>query len=150
SVLTDSAGRFQFRVGPGIYELNNQHAARADQPVPRSRLTIDDEPEVTVELHAVGLETSVLAGTAVEADGAPVKDATIQAFEDSEPRPSKISSDADGKFRIERKAVPLWLIGSSADHALGGRVRVEAEQDSATLTLAPAVTVVGRLFEDQA
>jgi hypothetical protein len=113
-------------------------------------LRIEDEPEVTVELHAVGLETSVLTGTVVGPDGAPVKDAAVDVLRDSDPRPSKTSSDAAGKFRIERKGAALWLIGSSPDHALAGRVRVEVEQDSITLTLAPVATVIGRLFEDQA
>lgn len=156
SVLTDSAGRFQFRVGPGNYLLTNVYAGFRDAGAREQfRLTIGDEPEVTVELHAFGLETSVLAGTVVGPDGAPVNDAVVQSIDagsmvpDSRSGPPKTSSNAAGRFEIARKAVPLWLIGSSAGYALTGRVRVEAEQDSVTLTLAPAATVVGRLFEDE-
>jgi hypothetical protein len=99
-------------------------------------------------------ENRSLAGTVVGPDGARVKNAVVRGFYVERgggvADPIKLAGNAAGEFRLERKPIALWLYATSANGDLAGRAQAGALEDSITVRLAPAATVVGRLIENDA
>jgi hypothetical protein len=156
SVATDASGRYKFRVGPGDYTLTTANGPKTELDK-TEELTISEEPEVLIDFHLPEIETRALAGLIVGPQGEPVQGAVVRGlytFRDPADRRNAREltkmSDAGGVFRFERNAVPMWLYASSADGALAALARANAEQDSITIQLAPAASVVGRLVDDGA
>ncbi len=99
-------------------------------------------------------EKRLLTGTVVGPDGAPVGDALVRALYlgsgDGAADPIKLTTNAAGEFRLERKPILLWFYATSPDSALAGQARAEGNDDSVTVKLVPAGTIVGRLIENDA
>jgi hypothetical protein len=151
SCQTDARGEFQFRVGPGNYELWPPPSEPRLRMVP---LTVGNETEIVRDLHLEGHDTGVLSGKVLGVNGLPVKDVVIRGNYVSQRRARidrkevKAISDVNGMFRIERQLIPLDLLARSSDGALAGWGEVDAEQDSVTLKVASTATHYGRLIDD--
>ncbi len=161
SAPTDAKGQYRIRVAPGNYILK----PLADVTVNQQSLSliVSDEPEIVQDLHLVSRQDDVadrrgdLTGTVIGPDDKPVGGATIlgcyATYIRGQPRGTseiKSASDDSGEFKLERLLAPMWLFVWSSDGAWGGKIRVEADQESATLKLAPSAQAVGRLIDGEA
>jgi hypothetical protein len=98
-------------------------------------------------------EKRPLTGIVAGPDGAPVGDAVVRAYYFERGRPAgdpvELTTNAAGEFRIERKPDPVWLYVTASNGALAGSSQPEANDDSVTVKLAPAATVIGRGIENE-
>lgn len=144
---TDADGRYEFRLGPGEYKVRGP--ARTE-PATVTIPAGDPPAEVVRDFAMPRPETGPLAGRVVDARGNPVAGAVVvgryasgQArrwFHDQ-------TTDAGGQFRVERSLDPLVLHARTADGALAGVARSDAETAEAQVVVGPLATASGRLTD---
>jgi hypothetical protein len=106
-VQTDGAGRYEFIVGPGEYEIEGP--ARIDRP--KFVIPAEDPPaELVVELKMPRAETGPLTLTVVDTQGRPVADAVVDGmYASSQARRwfDRQKTDAKGAVNVERSLA--WM-----------------------------------------
>ena len=142
---TDEMGRYSIRVGPGTYKLWGPIRTVGED------LTVADEAEVVRDFRMPRPADGPLAGRVVDAStGRGVAGAKVDVVAISErSRTSVATTDADGRFRLDRLLDPLLICARSADAALGAVVEVGAEDPEVTIALYPTASAVGRLLDEQ-
>ncbi|MDB5384806.1 MAG: hypothetical protein JWM11_452 [Planctomycetaceae bacterium] len=167
---TNEQGEYRFRVVPGQYTLTvpssretqsqsmTLHVIDANDLVHDLRLVSRQNRTSRPGIDAATVENLprvAFTGEVLNSDGKPIPDAVIDTFYTNEisPRTTRqmsVISDANGKFKTDRIALPLWLVATASDGTLAIQQQVKADQNSVTLKLAPAATMVGRLIDGDA
>ena len=141
---TDADGRFEFQVGPGKF------VARGPAQIKPIIITVKDEPQIELNLHATRPETAklklkVVTGTPPQ----PVAAANIVGRFRGGPPGSVwiVTTTADGTVEAERQTYPMIVTAKSADKKLAGMMEIGPADESATVTLAATASVRGRLVD---
>jgi RNA polymerase sigma factor (sigma-70 family) len=143
---TDADGRFDFRVGPGRYQLMGPDQV---EPV---EITITDQAKVEVDLHAPRAETGTLKGVVVTGKPpAPVPNAVVAGVYKASvgARDFAVTTNAEGRFDGERRRHRMVLHAKSADGKLAGVVEVEPDDTKVTIPLAKVAMAKGRLLDSE-
>jgi hypothetical protein len=143
-VQSGADGRFDFRVGPGRY-----HLMGPDQVEP-VEITVTDQAQIEVDLHAPRAETGTLKGVAVTGKPpAPVPNAVVAGVykASAAARDFAVTTNAEGRFDGERRRHRMVLHAKSADGKLGGMVEVEPDDTTVKIPLARVATAKGRLVD---
>lgn len=145
--FSDDAGRYEFLVGPGDYEI--QGPPRVE--VPKISIPTANPPaEVVADLKMPRPEVGPFAVTVVDTEGKPVVGASVDGMYGSfEARRwfYTLKTDGKGSFRTERSLDPLVLHARTADGKLGGLFRSEAEATEAQIIVGPVATATGVLHD---
>jgi hypothetical protein len=143
---TDADGRFDFRVGPGRYEL---FGAEQVKPV---KITVTNQAQVEVNLHAPRVETGALKGLVITGTPpAPVPGARVAGVYKASvaARDFAVTTNAEGRFDGERQRHRLVLHANSADGKLAAVVEVGPDDATVTIPLTKTATAKGRLLDGE-
>lgn len=146
SVQTDDAGRFELFTGPGKHYLIVRDAS--DTP----EFTVTGQSELEQNLHLNRVVEGTVAGRVVlksDPDQGVAEVAVSGYLEGPAGRFIQATSGADGQFEVRRSPTAEVVGAFGSDGALGAVVRVEPEEDSFVLALAPTATVHGTLIDDE-
>jgi RNA polymerase sigma factor (sigma-70 family) len=134
---TDAEGRFQFRVGPGSYQLWPPGEER--QP---EQFRIANEREMPFELTAV--LPVALSGIVRDDKGRAMPDARVIVLpgwgQEADAR-----TDKQGRFRLERRREPAMLLTTEAQSKLASLTAVSETDETVEIIVRPAARVSGRL-----
>jgi RNA polymerase sigma factor (sigma-70 family) len=141
--MTDSAGHYSIRVGPGSYTImgpprtGDEKIAIKDQAevVRDFRMPRPEKGTITGRVFLGGAEQTGVAGAKVE-----IIAANRLAV------PFTVTADAIGRFHAERDLDPLVICAKSPDGKLGAIVEVGAEDPEIVIAVAPTATPTGVLF----
>jgi RNA polymerase sigma factor (sigma-70 family) len=143
-VITDSAGHYSIRVGPGIYTLMGP-ARTANE-----KITIKDVGELVRDFRMPRPEKGTLKGRVVLAGGSDkgLGGARVEiAVASQRGVPFAVTADSQGRFQAERELDPLVVCAKSPDGKLGAIVEVGAEDPEIVIALAPTATATGLLLD---
>jgi hypothetical protein len=143
---TDAHGHYSVRIGPGTYTLfGPPHLAN-------QTITISDEAEVVRDFRMPRPEKGTLSGRVVlaAAEERPVAGATVEvAAALITCVPFAVTTDAAGRFQVERDLVRLYLCARSPDGRFGALVELRAEDAEVVIRVAPTATASGRLLDEK-
>lgn len=139
---TDEQGRYRIRVGPGNYTLDGPPKTE-----PRT-LAVTDQAEIVSDFHLDRPEKGAVTGRVAGPDGKPIAGATVEVYPATMTgSPFTVTCDDRGRFSAERPRDRLYLRASSPDRALGEIAEVGADEEEATLVLAPTASATGILHD---
>jgi RNA polymerase sigma factor (sigma-70 family) len=142
--MTDSAGRYAIRVGPGTYTIMGP---------PRTedgKIVVKDETEIVRDFKMPRPEKGMLAGRVILAGGSdePIAGAEVEIVARNRLAiPFQVTADADGRFQAERDLDPLLICAKSPDGKLGAMVEVGAEDLDVLISISPTATASGVLLD---
>jgi hypothetical protein len=134
-------GRYEARLGHGEYEVSGPAG-------PRETIRVDGTGEVVRDFAAIPPQVN-LAGTVVDAAGAPVAGAALRVLAVGPPSgyPIQATTDAAGRFSLRRSALPAVLDARSPDDSLAGLIPLAEGAADVRVALAPSATVTGRIID---
>ena len=145
--MTDSAGRYSIRVGPGTYSVIGPPRTGDE------KITIHAEPELIRDFRMPRPEKGTIAGRVVLASerekgvaGARVE---IIAVIGTLAIPFAVTADANGRFQAERDLDPLVICAKSPDGKLGAIIEVGAEDPEILIAVTPTATATGVLLDQR-
>ena len=148
-VKVDAEGRYEVRLGPGVYEVRGP----GRQPIQVIR--VDGTGEVVADfLQPPDPPLVELKGRVVmdRDDGTevPVAGVTVGVFA---PLPGwrdspKVRTDAEGRFALRRPDMAIALYARNADGTVAGFVQVTREMKEIKVTVNKAGTASGRIVDD--
>jgi RNA polymerase sigma factor (sigma-70 family) len=145
--VTGRDGRFAFRLGPGDYWLDGPAGTGMRKlTVP----TASSPAEIVHDFHLVRPEVGRLDGRVLDPNGKPVAGAVIGGQENTGARSAwhyEGKSDARGSFALRRPLEPALLFARNSDFSLASLVRLEADDATAKVVLAPCAKASGRLLD---
>ncbi len=143
--MTDAAGRYSIRVGPGTYTVGGPPRTRDE------KIKINDQTELVRDFQMPRPEKGTLAGRVVLPGaqqpglaGANVAIAPVSTLSG----PFAVTADGLGRFHAERPLDRLLVCATSPDGKLGAVVEVGAEDPEATIVVAPTATASGVILDD--
>lgn len=144
--MTDSAGHYSIRVGPGTYTL------MGPPRTPNEKITINEEKELVRDFRMPRPEKGTLTGWVKVAGagvtgvaGAKVEIVAVNMMGIS----FAVTADAKGHFRADRDLDPLVICARSPDGRLGAVVEVGAEDPQVVISLSPTATATGVLLDEK-
>jgi len=144
--LTDSAGRYSIRVGPGTYTLMGPPRTGNE------KIVVVGETELVRDFRMPRPEKGTLTGRVVRAgaDDKGIGQAKVQiAAVNMMAIPFAVTADAEGRFQAERELDPLVVCATSPDGNFGAIVEVGAEDAEVTIPAAPTATATGLLLDEK-
>ncbi len=142
--MTDSAGHFSIRVGPGTYTVMGPPRTGDE------KLTIKNEAEVVRDFKMPRPAKGTLTGRVVlaGAEDRGIAGATVEiAAANMLAYPFAVTADTVGRFHAERDLDPLVVCAKSPDGKLGAIVEVGAEDPEIMIAVAPTATATGLLLD---
>src|SRR5262249_15018398 len=146
-VLTDAAGHYSIRIGPGTYTLMGPPRTKDET------LVVKDETELVRDFRMPRPERGPFAGRVVRADdlskgvaGARVEGVAASLSRSYHP---PLTADSEGRFRLERSLDPITIWAESPDGSLGAIVEREAEDPGAIIAVSPTATATGLLIDEK-
>jgi RNA polymerase sigma factor (sigma-70 family) len=142
--MTDSAGHYSIRVGPGTYTIMGPPRTGDE------KLTVKDEPEIIRDFKMPRPEKGTLAGRVIFAGGSdkPIAGAIVEIVARNRLAiPFQVTADADGRFQAERDLDPLLICAKSPDGKLGAMVEAGAEDADVLISISPTATASGVLLD---
>ncbi len=142
STKTDAQGVYRLRVGPGLYTLYGPPKTEPET------IAVTDQAEFVANFHMSRPDKGTLTGRVAGPDGKPIAGATVEVYPASmRASPFTLKCDDQGRFSTERPLERLRLCGWNPDKSLGEIADVGAEEDEATLVLAPTASATGVLVD---
>jgi RNA polymerase sigma factor (sigma-70 family) len=143
---TDGNGRFQFRVGPGVYDLRPSTNV-VTKPL---AVTVVNQREVKHDFHIPRPEMARLNGTVVDAGGRPVAGAAVWGVYTRQVSrvPMQVATADDGTFSVDRVTVPAVMYAGTADRSRAGIARIGPDDRAVTIRMVPTADAQGRLLDD--
>lgn len=143
-VKTDAAGRFEFRLGDGSFDIRPPGESKA------TKFQIAGEAELPMELRTTIIAESQLKGQVVlDENSQAVANAVVsgmpRSFRGSQ---WKAVADAKGRFEVKRRQYATVVYGHSADKKLAAIVEMDAERTDLVLRLKPVGSVRGQLIDE--
>ncbi len=145
-VMTDSAGHYSLRVGPGSYTLTGPPWKSGQE------ITVTDQAAVVRDFGMPRPEKGTLAGRVVisGADGKGVAGAKIEIIAQNQLAvPVAVTADALGRFHAERHLDPLVVHAETPDGKLAAIVEVGAQDAEIAISVAPTATATGILIDER-
>ncbi len=144
-VFTDATGCYQFRVGPGRYELAVQ--VYGSEPM---TLEVKAEPEIVRDIALKGPANSGFLNGVVREKTATGERALAGAMIEVlsvalELRTGITKSDSEGRFRVARGPGELKLYVNGGKHA--GFIAIPSEADNVSLVVPLASEIRGRVVD---
>ncbi len=138
---TDGEGHYEFRVGPGRYELSFQNAVS----VKPKHLRVEDQQEIVHDVHFARRARIDLTGTAVDESGNPLAGCLVYAepIESHGGNRFVARTDATGRFETLRKSVRMAIYARHDKLGLAGRATISEDDESFTVKLRPSGSVAG-------
>ncbi|WP_165248603.1 sigma-70 family RNA polymerase sigma factor [Paludisphaera soli] len=142
---TDAEGRYEFRLGPGSYDLISDTNPRGET------MTLGlEQNEVVRDFHAARPSERRLVGRVVDQRGVAVPGSRVEvASSDGAAAYRPLLTDAEGRFRLDCRTIPLGVEVVSADGAAGGFVEVGPDADEVLITLEPTAKATGVLLDEE-
>lgn len=143
---TDKDGRFEFRVGPGKFQLAGVHQVK------RVDLTITNQAEIEINLHSPREAKGRLKGLVVSGSPPrPVAQARITSVYKARASgyPFATRCDAQGRFDVERLRHPVVLLARSADGKRAGIAEIGSDDDEVKIAIAPIAAARGCLVDGE-
>jgi beta-lactamase regulating signal transducer with metallopeptidase domain/protein involved in polysaccharide export with SLBB domain len=145
---TDADGGYEFWAGPGSYDL----FPRLDPYVaPGTSVAVTGQPEIAVNLtvpaDAIG-GVKYLIGRVVDGTAGAAEVAVTAATADGRAFLRPATTDAEGKFTIQRGPAETILYAANGDKSRAGMRVVQADETEVVVPLSPAATFTGRLVEE--
>jgi len=142
--ITDEKGAAKLRVPPGEYQAYASGEGyitwRVNEPV------IVKDGEIT-HLDILLDKSPMLKGSVVDADGRPAKDVSVT----NHPFGDQVYTDKEGMFAAgydeERAGQGIFVMARDPEHSLAALVRTKELKKPVELTLAPALTVKGKITD---
>ena len=156
SMVTGPDGRFEFAVGPGMFEIElpttvgRRTVYSQATEVKPVRLQIRDEREVDLHLIFRGLLEGELRGLVVFGDsGGGVPGARVRAGVHGPNLPGSFNIEADGqgRFAIQRLRVPLEVCAASPDGRFAGFAWIDRDAETVAIPLTDAGSISGVIKE---
>jgi len=143
--VTDTQGRYQFRVGPGEYSISMPSLIQ-----PLERFQIGVEPEIVRDFDIDLPPVLPLTGVVVQKvrDDQPVASAIVEGYSygtTSGRSNFHVTADGQGRFTTERYADPMMVVARSPDETLAGLAFIAADDRNARVSISTAATVHGRI-----
>ncbi len=145
-IETDAEGRYDFRIGPGEYEL------RGPGPKGTEALTVEAQEEIVRDFHLEGLhgvKFHHLRGQVhdlAKGKHTPVADAVLTAFGPIG-REIEGRADAGGRFDLSVFYDPAFLYARNPEGTRAGFVAIKPGEGLALVHLGPAGRVTGRITD---
>jgi RNA polymerase sigma factor (sigma-70 family) len=139
---TDADGRFEFFVGPGSYSLWGPPQEKV------KKVKVKDERSLILDFHSPRPEKGRLTGQVVTGKPAkPVAGAVVEGIyrHDRAGQDLKTTTDAQGKFDVERSLFKTVLHACSADGKRAGVVEITADDKEATIPIQLLGSARGRV-----
>ena len=143
-VMSDSAGHYSIRVGPGTYTLFGPPRTENE------KITVKNEAEMVRDFKMPRPQKGTITGRVVLAGSTDtgVGGARIEIVAANQRNvPFAVTADAQGRFHAERDLDPLVVCAKSPDGGLGAIVKVGAEVPEVTIAVAPTATATGVLLK---
>jgi RNA polymerase sigma factor (sigma-70 family) len=144
SAATEADGHYSIRLGPGTYTVFGPPRTGEE------KITIRDEPELVRDYRMPRPERGPLDGRVVHA-GKGIAGAAIELFAVG-PRggvPFSVTSDADGRFHVDRSLDKTYICAKTPDGSLGAIVEIGAEDPEVVIEVAPTATASGVLLDEK-
>ena len=146
---TGADGRYEFRVGPGLYRIN------AGTQLDREGLIVKEEETITKDFHLDrpddDLDAKLLKGVvlAETVDGKPVGGAILRG------EPARFDghtgfaavADEKGRFELQRRAVKMSVYARNPEGTLSALVSIGEDDEEAKVVLSIAGKLKGRVID---
>ena len=144
---TDEDGHYEFRVGPGVYELKLPNRPYSE----KITITVSDQKEIVHNTHAERKERGTLVGSVVDEDGEPLANCEIlgESIVNRGHAGFKTRSRDDGSFSTERWNDPMILYAFHVKNRLACTTTINEADDKVSLNLKPASSASGRLVDKE-
>jgi hypothetical protein len=145
TIQTDADGRFEFRLGPGKYDIRG---TRQDKV---TKFEIADEKELEFSFHSERPETGKLRGRVVKGPSAtPVPKAKISGVtQGGFGGDIDAVTDRDGTFEATRNRHPAVLFAAIEDRSLAGIIEIGADDEAATIPVAATASYAARIVDKE-
>jgi RNA polymerase sigma factor (sigma-70 family) len=152
SVRTDADGRFEFRFGPGSYDVNGP--LRGGTPTARGIIKIParNPPKEIVRDFTIAPRPKIasFSGRVVDDKGQPIAKAKVNGFYASDLAESEsirqMMTDEQGRFQLDRLLVPTVFHVRTADRLRGVMTRIAADAAKVDFVILPVAKAKGRLL----
>ena len=145
-VNTDADGHFEIRVGPGTYKVQGPTRTESRE------VEAVDGSDYVVDFRMPRPAKGPLAGRVVRADDPSVGVAgvNVQGVSNDEASNPDFSAttDADGRFALERYLDRMLVHAETPDRTLGGIVALPAEAEAITIPIGPTATANGVALDE--
>ncbi|QDV15498.1 Nickel uptake substrate-specific transmembrane region [Gimesia panareensis] len=145
-LTTDQNGEYELFVGAGDFLVRGPSQTK-DQTI-----KIGEERQKEVNFHTARPEKGFLTGTVVTGDPPqPVSEAQITGIYRSQRAGfgMQTTTDAAGKFKVERELYNTVLCARSKDQKLAGIVEIGPDEETVTIPLQPVGSVRGQLIDEE-
>jgi len=143
SVLSSAKGDFEFFAGPGKYYITGPAGM---QPM---QFEVAGEPELEVSVHSDRPHRVEFGGRVVLKSNPEKVVAEVEVFGVGTGLGGFLSavSNAEGKFRAERVPCEMVLLAQTTDKTMSGIIRIEPDDASCVIPIAPTTSARGRLVD---
>ena len=145
-VSTDADGQYEIRVGPGTFEVRGPTRTESQE------VEAVDGGEYVVDFLMPRPATGSIAGRVVRADDPTVGVAgvNVQGVSNDEAANPDFSAttDADGRFAVDRYLDRMLVHAETPDRALGGIVALPTEAEEITIPIGPTATAHGIALDE--
>jgi hypothetical protein len=139
---TDKGGRYQFRVGPGSYQLRLLDETQQLIEVDNRALVFDQ--------HVDRLPRGPFTGKVVDGAGQPIKALILGESIGARGHAGfSVQGQSDGTFETEKWNDRIRLIAVSTEHKLFGTREIDADTEAIEIVLAPAASLNCKVVDDQ-
>jgi beta-lactamase regulating signal transducer with metallopeptidase domain len=149
-VYVDAEGRYETRLGPGEYQLQRPGFMR------REMIRVDGTGEVVRDFLDELPKSIPITGTVIDATpgagGRPVEKADVRVVATKMDVRSIMavgSTDAAGRFNLNRGESGVGLYARTADGALAGFALIPKDAKDVQIAVAPTVTIQGRAVDSE-
>lgn len=142
---------FEFFVGPGRFSLETWPEASSPQLGRDRAFQIGEAPAFRLDVEFLEPDSAILTGRVISGHPqADVREARVFARDMAVKNFHRTAvADQDGTFQISRVRQPTLVLAYSVDRRFGGTRVVEADDDSATVSLTPTVSATFRLVDPE-
>lgn len=142
---TDQDGHYEFRVGPGEYELKLPNRPYSE----KLSITVSDQKEIVHHTHAERKERGTLTGQTVDKGGKPIAGCVImgESLGNFGHAGFKTRSKEDGSFSTERWNDPMIVYAFHDQKNMAGIATLSAADEKVALNLQGASAASGRLVD---
>lgn len=145
STQSDADGRFEFRLGPGKYDIRGTEQNKA------TKFEIADEKEIEFNFHSERPETGTLRGKVVTREsGTPVQRAKISGVtQGGFGGEINAVTKVEGTFEVMRKLHPAVLFAYTEGRSLAGIVEIGADDNTVTIPIAATTSYSARIVDKE-